>query len=323
MSNRRVFMTGGSGFVGQNLIRYYRRAGAEVRVLTRSDTADQRVLDAGGIPVRGEILDADLHSAMLGCDLLIHAAADTTHAYYSDEQWQINVNGTHRIFAAAQEAGLKRSVYISTESVLLTGAPLIMADEASPVPQRSVGAYSRSKAAGENAALSYAKDNFKVMVVRPRFVWGKGDTTALPQLVEAVKKGKFAWISHGRYLTSTTHIDNLCQGISRAAEYGRSGEIYFIADGTPHVFREFVSALLATQGMSSPSKSVPRPLIRLFAQLGDGLHRFSRGKIQSPLNMQVYATSAVEVSLDITKASKELGYQPTISLNQGLELMKE
>lgn len=123
MSNRRVFITGGSGFVGRNLIRYYRRAGAEVRVLTRSDAADQKVSDAGGTPVRGDMFADDLHLAMQDCDLLIHAAADTAHAYHSDEQWHVNVNGTHQVFTAAQRAGLKSAVYISTESVLLTGDP--------------------------------------------------------------------------------------------------------------------------------------------------------------------------------------------------------
>ena len=168
-------------------------------------------------------------------------------------------------------ADLLKGPLLSTESVLLTGGPLIMADETFPLPQRSVGAYSRSKAAGEHTALVCENEVLSVTVVGPRFVWGKGDTTALPQLTEAVNTGKFVWISNGNYLTSTTHIDNLCQGISRAAEYGRSGEIYFIADGTPHVFREFVSALLATQGINAPAKSVPRTLIRLFAKLGDGL----------------------------------------------------
>lgn len=248
MSHRRVFMTGGSGFVGRNLIHYYRSTGAEVRVLTRSDAADQRVSEAGGTPVRGDMFAADLHLSMLDCDLLIHAAADTAHAYHSAEQWHVNVYGTQQVFAAAQRAGLKRAVYISTESVLLTGDPLIMADETLLIPDRSVGAYSRSKAAGEHAALAYKNEAMSVTVVRPRFVWDNGDTTALPQLTEAVNRGKFVWISNGNYLTSTTHIENLCQGISRTAEFGRNGEIYFITDGTPHVFREFVSALLATQG---------------------------------------------------------------------------
>ncbi len=321
MSHRRVFMTGGSGFVGRNLIHYYRSTGAEVRVLTRSDAADQRVSEAGGTPVRGDMFAADLHLSMLDCDLLIHAAADTAHAYHSAEQWHVNVYGTQQVFAAAQRAGLKRAVYISTESVLLTGDPLIMADETLLIPDRSVGAYSRSKAAGEHAALAYKNEAMSVTVVRPRFVWGNGDTTALPQLTEAVNRGKFAWISNGNYLTSTTHIENLCQGISRTAEFGRNGEIYFITDGTPHVFREFVSALLATQGISAPSKSIPRTLIRRFAQLGDGLNRLTAGRIQSPLNMKVFATSAVEVSLDITKARNELGYEPLVSLNQGLALL--
>ncbi|KOC91473.1 hypothetical protein NG42_02470 [Winslowiella iniecta] len=322
MRTRRVFITGGSGFIGQNVIRYYKNAGAEVRALARSDAAERTIIEAGGQPVRKSLFDSDLYLSMQGCDLLIHAAANTSHACHSADQWRVNVEGTQRVFNAARKAGINRALHVSTESVLLTGKPLIMAKESLPFPNKFVGAYSGSKAEGELAALKQSDKDFSVVIVRPRFVWGKGDTTALPQLMEAVKSGKFAWISEGNYLTSTTHIDNLCQGISRAAEYGGHGEAYFITDEKPSIFRQFVSELLATQGIAVPDKSVPRGLIYLLAKLGDGINWISCGRIKSPLNMQVYATSAVEVSLDITKARNELGYFPDVSLRQGLDMMR-
>ncbi len=69
------------------------------------------------------------------------------------------------------------------------------------------------------------------MAVRPRFVWGRDDTTALPALVEAARSGQTAWIEGGDYLTSTTHIDNLCHGVDLALRLGQGGEVYFLADG--------------------------------------------------------------------------------------------
>jgi len=318
MAQRRVFVTGGSGFVGRNIIRHYREAGADVRALARSEAAAEIIRHVGGTPVYGSLCETDLVDALTGCDLLIHAAANTSHGYESAEQWQVNVEGTEKLFTAARLAGVTRAVHISTESVLLTGAPLQMASETHPLPQKFAGAYSRSKAAAEQAAFAQANETFCVSVVRPRFVWGKGDTTALPQLVAAVSSGKFAWIDGGNYLTSTTHIDNLCDGISRTAEYGKSGEVYFLTDGEPHIFRDFVSQLLATQGITAPDKRVPRSLVRILAHLGDGLFRLTRGRVTSPLNLQTYATSAVEVTLDISKARRELGYNPQVTLREGM-----
>lgn len=323
MSKRSVFITGGSGFVGQNIIRHYLAAGAEVLALVRSSDAERRVQELGARPIKGDLSESDWLSSLKGCDLLIHAAADTSHAYRSKLQWQTNVEGTISLFRAAREAGVKRAVYISTESVLLTGKPLVMADETHPLPRRFAGAYSYTKAVAEQSALEQAGDQFEVVVVRPRFVWGAGDTTALPQLVAAVKSDKFAWIAGGDYLSSTTHIDNLCQGISRAAEFGSNKEIYFISDEQPQRFRDFVSQLLATQDIAAPDKTVPRWLVKALAQLGDLAFRLSGGRLQSSLNRQVFATSAVEVTFTIDKARRELDYIPVKSVEQGmLELKK-
>ncbi len=85
-------------------------------------------------------------------------------------------------------------------------------------------------------------------MVRPRFVWGKGDTTLLPEMVKTVEAGKFAWVGGGRNVTDTAHVDNVVEGLLLAAEKGRPGEAYFVTDGEPVVFREFVTAMLRDPG---------------------------------------------------------------------------
>ena len=107
--------------------------------------------------------------------------------------------------------------------------------------------------------LEESRDGLEAMIVRPRFVWGRGDTTLLPLLVEGTRSGQFRWVGGGRHLTSTTHIDNTVEGLLLAAEHGRGGRAYFVTDGQPVVFRDFVSELIATQGVTPPKGSVPTP----------------------------------------------------------------
>lgn len=314
----RIFITGGSGYVGRNLIRHFIANGDTVVALARSEQAAATVTALGAKPFRGDLLAPTLSSAMQGCDTLIHAAADTNHGWGTAAQRQTNLDGTRHVFASARHAGVRKVVHLSTESVLLDGQPLVNATEEHAFPSQPAGAYSRTKAEAERIALSFAAGPMAVMVLRPRFVWGRDDTTALPQLLAAAREGKLAWIDGGGYRTSTTHIANLCAGVERALQNGRSGQVYFITDGEPVVFREFISRLLATQGVTAPDKSVPRALLRKIAAVGDVLASLSRGRIKPPISRQEYATMAVEVTLDISKARAELGYQPVMSAEDGL-----
>jgi nucleoside-diphosphate-sugar epimerase len=78
--------------------------------------------------------------------------------------------------------------------------------------------------------LSFHDETMDVIVVRPRFVWGRDDTTALPQLVEAARSSKLVWIDGGQYRTSRSHIDNVAEGVVCAPRRGCGGQVYFIVD---------------------------------------------------------------------------------------------
>ena len=317
----RIFLTGGSGYIGRNLIRHFVATGVPVVALARSPKSESIVAELGATPFSGDMLGTGLTRGMEGCDILIHAAADTDHGPSTQSQQRVNEEGTRAVFEAAQAAGIRRAIYLSTESVMADGHPLVNVDETHPLPRRPAGGYSRSKAAAERIALSFQDGGMDVVAVRPRFVWGRDDTTALPTLLGAVQSGQFAWISGGRYLTTTTHIANLCHGVDLAIARGRGGEVYFLGDDEPALFRDFATALLETQGVKPPEKSVPRAVLRLIAGLGDWLHSVSGGKVTAPLTLQSYATSAVPITLDIGKARRELGYAPVMSRQAGLSEM--
>ncbi|AFM11010.1 NAD-dependent epimerase/dehydratase family protein [Turneriella parva] len=315
----KIFITGGSGYVGRNLIRGLRKKKHSIIALARSEASAAKLRQLGAKPALGDVLDhAALAKAMKGCQVVIHAAADTNHGEGTPEQERINVEGTRTVFAAAREAKVKLGIHISTEAVLADGNPLIRVNESHPIPDRHAGNYSRTKALAEIAALGESKGNLAVCAIRPRFVWGRDDTTALPQLIDAANTGKLKWIDGGHYLTSTTHIANLVAGVEAALAKAKGGEIYFVTDGAPVSFRNFVTELLSTQGVTAPSGSVPRWLVRLALHVTTFISRVTRGRIKPPMSWQEYGTVAHEMTIDDSKARRELGYRPTISVEKGL-----
>lgn len=314
-----VFITGGSGYIGRNLLRAFAETGTPVRALARSEASAGVVAALGAEPVRGDLADTrSLVRGMQGVTYGIHAAADTNHGLATAAQEQANLQGTRNVYEAARTAGVERMLHLSTEAVLLSGAPLHDADETNAMPEVPAGAYSATKGHAERIALSHCRDGLEVVVVRPRFVWGRDDTTALPQLIEATHSGKLSWIGGGHYLTSTTHVANLVHGVNLTLERGRAGEVYFITDGPPVEFRRFITDLLEAAGVPAPTRELPRWLVAAVARAGDVLARATGGRLTGPMSWQEYATLGVEVTLNIDKATHELGYAPPLSRMEGL-----
>ena len=257
-----VFVTGGSGFIGGRLIE---RLLAEGHSCARSPARRRgraRSTRVAPSPWRASSLTSRRCApAREGCELAFHAAATLGDWGRREEFERGNVQGTRNALQACADAGVRRFVHVGTEAALMAGKPLVNVDETAPLRPDSPALYSATKARAEQAVLAANREGFETVVVRPRFVWGTGDTTLLPVMVEMVRGGRFAWIGGGRHRTSTTHVDNTVEGLVLGAERGRPGNVYFVTDGEPVVFREFVGELLATQGVRRP-RAASRPRSR-------------------------------------------------------------
>ncbi|MGB8843749.1 MAG: NAD-dependent epimerase/dehydratase family protein, partial [Aliidongia sp.] len=252
-----------------------------------------------------------------GADVVFHSAAWLSGGAAALAE-ATNVGGTATMLAAARAAGVPRFVHVGTEAVLVGGPPIRNADESWPIPARPLGLYPATKAAAEKLVRAANAPDFTTIVVRPRFVWGKGDRTLLPRLAEAVKSGQFAWIGGGRYPTSTTHVRNVCEGLLKAARSGQSGGVYFVTDGAPIEFREMVEALLETQGIAAPTRSVPHALASLLASGGEMLWRVLGKPGEPTLSRAVLRLIGEEVTVNDALARRELGYLGSVSRAEGL-----
>ena len=314
---KRAFVTGASGFVGGRLIPVLKMRGVEVAALARSDSSAKKVEALGATSVRGDLDDVKaLESGMQRCDTVFHAAAHTDQFDPVEVHMRITTKGTENVLAAARAAGVKRFIHVGTEAVLADGKPIIRADETRPLPKKAMGAYPLTKGLAEQAVIAANKDGLETIVVRPRFIWGKGDTNLLPEFIDAVKGGKFGWIDGGRYLTSTVHVDNVVEGMLLAADKGKPGEIYFLTDGEPVEFRDFITKMLATQGVDAGKRNLPRWLARTAVTLTSWMKR-------PPLTKTAFALMAHEVTVDDSKARRDLGYVGKKTIDEGLAEMKQ
>jgi nucleoside-diphosphate-sugar epimerase len=313
---KRAFVTGGSGFVGGRAIRRLRERGVEVAALARSDASVRAVEALGASAVRGDLDDrAAMQAGMAGSDVVIHAAAHVAEHGPLADFMRVTVTGTENTLAAARAAGVPRFVHVSTEAVLADGKPIVQADETRPRTTRPAGPYPLSKGLAEERVLAANGGGFATVIVRPRFIWGAGDTNLIPRIAEAVKRGRFAWIGGGRYLTSTCHIDNVVEGILLAAERGKPGEIYFLTDGEPVEFRAFLTKLLAAHGADPGDRSIPLWLARTVAATTGWMK-------QPPVTRTAVALIGQEVTVVDAKARRELGYTSHVSRERGLAEMR-
>ncbi len=312
-----VFVTGGSGFLGQHLLRRLAADGHRVRALARSHTARARVTGAGATPVTGD-LGSVTPAVIGGAELVVHAAADTRAWTRPGALDATNVEGTRALVVAARAAGVPRLVHISTEAVLADGKPIVRADETRPHARRPAGEYPRTKGLAERLVLESDAPGFTTVAVRPRLIWGPGDTVVLPGVIAAAEAGRWAWVDGGHYLTSTCHVLNVCEGVVLAAERGAGGSAYFLTDGDPVELREFLTRSAGAHGVRLPDRSMPHGVARLLASGLDAAWRRLPLPGVPPVSRTAFALIMHEVTVDDGRARRELGYAPVISRDEGL-----
>ena len=239
---------------------------------------------AGAEPVRGDLDDvAAMRAGATGSEVMFHAAA----ALGAGGSWEPfirgNVVGTNNALAAARGAGVRRFVHVGTEAALMAGEPLVNVDERAPLRPDSPAPYPATKAQAEQA-VRQAADGLETVVVRPRFVWGAGDTTLLPNLVSMVKSGRFRWVGGGRHLTAITHVDNVVEGLLLGAERGRLGRRLLRhrrrAGGLPRVR---LRAAAHRRASSRPRAACPTPVAVAAARAVETAWKLARRPGEPPL----------------------------------------
>ncbi|HMO10157.1 MAG TPA: NAD(P)-dependent oxidoreductase [Actinotalea sp.] len=321
----KIFVTGGSGFVGGTLVRRLVADGHQVIALARSDASAERIGAAGAEAVRGDL--ADLPTAdgapwvahLGGVDAVVHTAAHMEFWGPDALFERLNHAPTLALHAASVASGVGRFVLVSAASVSTGSQRRPVVDESTPEGRPNI-AYSRVKLATERALLGTPAGSTELVVLRPPFIWGRGMAT-IEGFVEAAETGRFAWVDQGRHIVDMVHVDNLVAAAVLGLTRGRHRGVY-VTDGAPMPIRDFLTPLLATRGIDlSRSRSVPLAVAAPMAATLDGTARLLRRPMAPPLTNWLVSFTGRDRSYDITAARRELGYVPEVSFEQGLSQM--
>jgi len=315
----KIFITGGSGYIGRNIIRALIKREDTVYALARSLKAGEVVERLGAQVVAGDITDTDtLKHGMRGCDAVIHCAG--TAALWGDplEFHRVNVDGTRQVILACQEMRVPRLLFISSGAVIADGKPKIHIDENEPYPSKPNGLYPLTKIMAERLIQAANSDSLQTMILRARLVWGRDDTVWLPGIADLVESGLWVWINHGHHLISTCHVDNMVEGVLLALEKGRAGAVYYLTDGSPVELRNFIENLLKTQNLTAPERSIPGWLAMLLARLSEFIVRRFNLTREPPLTRTGVSLLRHEFTLNDEKARAQLGYEGKMTREEGM-----
>ncbi|EGF93561.1 uncharacterized protein ybjS [Asticcacaulis biprosthecium C19] len=308
----RIVVTGATGFLGGHLCRHLHRLGHEVIGLGR-DATKGAALKIDGIGFHALDLalpDADL--ALPPVDAFIHAAALSSNWGPRKAFHAANVVGTRNALSLSDRLSAGRFVFISSPSVYFRFRDQLDQAESDTLPP-PVNAYAESKQQAE--ALVRAHTN--AIIVRPRGLYGPGDTTLLPRLIRAAKEGALPLLRHGDAVTDLTHVDDVVGGVT-CALISRATGTYNISGGAPQTIKSIIEQACAHAGIAPRFTDIPVGLALFAARTAELLARLTPGQPEPIFTAYSVGVMAYSQTLDLTAAWRDLGYVPQITFADGL-----
>jgi len=315
----KVFVTGGTGFIGGEVVRQLRDRGDDVVCLVRSPEKGAKVQALGCEIASGDLGDTTaLQAGMEGCDAVIHAAAMYEVGIPKKQRpamWEANVAGTERVMKAALEARVPRIVYVSTVGIFGNTHKEVV-DESYVNPETDFTSYYEETKleAHKLVARMIAEESLPAIIVQPGGVYGPGDTSQVADLLEEFFAGKLPLLPFPELGICLSHVEDIAGGILLGLDKGELGETYVIS-GPATTMREAIEMVAKVSGRKPPRGTLPTGLMKAMVPIGPLV-----GKLMGqPPNLRELISSADNVTFwaSYEKAGRELGYAPR-GMEEGL-----
>lgn len=323
----RVLVTGGGGFLGGAIARKLVERGLQVRSFSRGEYPELTAL--GVESHRGDLGDARaVDAACVGVDAVFHAGAKAGFWGPEAEFRRANVDGTRHVIEACRRHAIPRLVYTSSPSVVFGGSDIEGADESLPYPGRYDAAYPRTKAEAERLVLEANGLDLATVALRPHLIWGPGDNHLVPRIVARARAGRLRRISGPPKLVDSTYIDNAVD--AHLAAFDRlstrsacAGRVYFIAQGEPVPLWDLIDRIVAAAGAPPVTKSVSPKAAYAAGCVLEAVYRVFGLDGEPRMTRFLAHQLSTAHWFDLTAAKRDLGYEPKVSLEEGLRRLAE
>jgi dihydroflavonol-4-reductase len=315
----KVFVTGGTGFIGGEVVRQLRERGNEVACLVRSPEKAARLRELGCELHSGDLGDERaIRKGMEGCDAVVHAAAMYEVGIPASQRpamHEANVGGTERVMRAALDEKVQRIVYVSTVGIFGNTHGRVV-DESYENPETDFTSYYEETKLEAHKVVQRMVDeqNLPGVIVQPGGVYGPGDTSQVADLLEQFFAGKLPLLPFPELGICMTHVEDIAGGILLALDKGQLGEAYVIS-GPATTMRETIETVAKVSGRKAPKRNLPTGLMKAMIPIGPLV-----GKVMGqPPNLREIISSADGVTFwaSYEKAGRELGYSPR-GMEEGL-----
>ena len=310
---KKVFITGANGFIGKKLMEKYRQTGCDVCGM-------DMVADDKNDVVAGNLSNpAAWREALSGCDLVIHTAAVVSNALSYDQTWQVNVQGTKIVLDEAIACGsVKRFVHIS--SVAACGFEATSAIDETMALKTHNHPYRDTKITSEHLVMNYQSSGLlDCTIIRPADVYGPGSRPWIITPIEELKKGKFM-VPTGMF--GPIFIDDLIEGIFLASTKDAGKGQIFILSGEGEVTNQEYFGYLAKMLGKKKVPSLPNKVLLVVSAINEFfVNMLGKTTEINPNSIKMLSRPCADYSHQ--KASDLLGYQPKISLEEGMEKSKQ
>jgi len=315
-------ITGAAGFVGGHVAEACVARGISVRALVRP-TSDTQLLEKLGVTWhRGRLAGAAaIRGAVEGVEAIVHCAAKVGDWGSVEDYRAVNVEALRQLLDVCKDRPLQRFVHLSSLGVY-AARHHYGTDETEPLPARHVDGYTQSKVEAERLALDHhRRHGIPVVVLRPGFIYGPRDRTVLPKLIDNLRKRRVRWLGGGRGAMNTIYVGNLVDAIFLALEKPNSvGQVYNLTDGEFVSKRRFIEALVNGLDLPKPPPvSAPLWLARVLAYVMERRARRKNSPKPPLLTQARLKFLGLNLDFSIEKAKRELGYQPRVTFEQGIQ----
>ncbi len=298
-------------------------------VVTALDVAGRSWRDDVAV-VHVDLRDAAATAAAIaGHDVVFHSASIVhTRQNRSDDVWAVNLGGTQHVLAGCRAAGVMRLVYVSSASVVYEGRDLEGGDESLPYTRISQAAYADSKVAAEKEVLAANAPDLATCAIRPHVVFGPGDTRLLPAILQRAREGKLKrQVGPGTHLSDFTYVTNLIDALLAAGDRLApgspvAGQAYFVTNGEPMAFFDFVRRVLRALDLPEPTGRVPYAVAYAVAAVAEAWDTLKGGTLGAEDGLSRFAIRYLCTHhwFRIDKARRDLGYEPKVSIEGGIAL---
>lgn len=327
LSGKTALVTGGSGFLGNAIVKQLQSAGSKVKILCRGQCPE---LEKEGIAiVSGDISDSKIAAeAVKDCDIVFHTAAKAGVDGVYQDYYRTNVEGTKNIFDASSKANVKCFVHTSSPSVVFSHGNMENVDESIPYPDNHQEWYPKTKCMSEKYVLENSSDKMPTVALRPHLIWGPGDNHLAPRLITKAKADKLKFIGDGNNLIDTIYIDNAANAHILAAEklLSRAKEVYgkafFITNDDPRPISEIINMIIGAAGLQPITATISPKTAWLAGAVLEFVYRTFKLKGEPPITRWVANELSTSHWFDISAAKNLLGYKPLVSIEEGAKNLK-